>query len=166
MLAMYKQWNDHPSLTATVMQIWCWTSLNITEPQNPVNPLANIFTLQVFSVYHPRALFCSINNAHVTTAQGYYMENSNQSLTATKSKQWLSPQSCTGHTGLGTALVNEMNFGMDHATGAGLSTPPVNLQSSALPLCNGCTPVTTINTAGLRKLVPIQNSTVITGQNI
>ena len=41
-------------------------------------------------------------------------------------------------TGLGTTWTNEMDFGMNHALGAGLITRPVDLQSSTLLLCYGC----------------------------
>ena len=40
-----------------------------------------------------------------------------------------------GHTG--TTWTNEMNLVMNHAPGAGLIAPPVDQQSSALPLCYG-----------------------------
>ena len=40
---------------------------------------------------------------------------------------------------MATTWDNEMNFGMNHASGAGLITRLVGLQSSMLPLCYGCT---------------------------
>ena len=43
-----------------------------------------------------------------------------------------------GYTGLGTIWANEMNFGMTHAPDAGSITQPVDLQSSMLPMCYGC----------------------------
>ena len=42
------------------------------------------------------------------------------------------------YTGPGTTWANEMNFGMNHAPGAGLIARPVDLQSSVLPLCHDC----------------------------
>ena len=45
-----------------------------------------------------------------------------------------SPQFCT----VKQYWANEMNFGRNHAQGAGLIAQPVDLQSSALPLCHGC----------------------------
>ena len=41
-----------------------------------------------------------------------------------------------GFTRPGTAWVNEMNFEMNHAPGAGSITQSVDLQSSELPLCH------------------------------
>ena len=43
----------------------------------------------------------------------------------------------TDYTGPGKTWSNEMNFVMNHAPGAGSITQPVDLQSSALPLCYG-----------------------------
>ena len=43
-----------------------------------------------------------------------------------------------GYTGSGTILANEINFIMNHARGAGSIAPPVEQQSSALPLYHGC----------------------------
>ena len=41
-------------------------------------------------------------------------------------------------TGRVTTWANVMNFGLNHAPGAGSIPCPVNLQSSALPLFHGC----------------------------
>ena len=38
----------------------------------------------------------------------------------------------------GHNLSNEMNFGMNHASGGGLIARPVDLQSSKLPVCYDC----------------------------
>ena len=38
----------------------------------------------------------------------------------------------------GDNLVNEMNFVMNHASGAGSIARPVDQQSSAMPLYHGC----------------------------
>ena len=43
-----------------------------------------------------------------------------------------------GYTGPGTVWVNEMNFGMNHAPGAGLITRIVDLQYSVFLLSYGC----------------------------
>ena len=40
-----------------------------------------------------------------------------------------------GNTGPGIIWANEMNFGMNHTPGSGSVTQPVDLQSSARPLC-------------------------------
>ena len=45
--------------------------------------------------------------------------------------------SLKGYTWPGTTWANEMNFVMNHASGAGFIARPVNQQSSALPLCYG-----------------------------
>ena len=41
-------------------------------------------------------------------------------------------------TWLGTTWVNEMDFVVNHASGAGLIAQPIDLQSNALSLCYGC----------------------------
>ena len=43
-----------------------------------------------------------------------------------------------GYTVLELNSANEMNFGMKHAPGAVSIAQPINLQSSAPPLCYGC----------------------------
>ena len=45
-----------------------------------------------------------------------------------------------GYAGPGTTWAIEMNFVMNHVTGAGLRDQPVDLQSSALPMCYDCPP--------------------------
>ena len=42
-----------------------------------------------------------------------------------------------GYTGQGSTCVNEMNFVINHAPGAGSIGRPVDKQSNALPLCYG-----------------------------
>ena len=44
-------------------------------------------------------------------------------------------------TGLGTTRANEMDLGIKHAPGAGSLAQPVDLQSSVLPLCYGCSAI-------------------------
>ena len=39
-------------------------------------------------------------------------------------------------TGSGTTMASEINFGVNHAPGAESITWPIDLQSSALPLCH------------------------------
>ena len=43
-----------------------------------------------------------------------------------------------GYTGQGTTWAYAMNFGTNHAPSAGSIAGPVDLQSSALPLCYDC----------------------------
>ena len=44
-----------------------------------------------------------------------------------------------------TTWANEINFGMNHAPGAGSIAQPVDLQSNALPLCYECPQYTIIH---------------------
>ena len=48
---------------------------------------------------------------------------------------------CHGYTGREITSVNEMNFQLKHAPVARTISPPVDLQSNALPVCYGCPPV-------------------------
>ena len=43
-----------------------------------------------------------------------------------------------GYLESGTTWANEMHCGMNHAPGAGSIARPVDLQPSAILLCNGC----------------------------
>ena len=54
-------------------------------------------------------------------------------------------------TGLWITLVNEINFGTNHATGAVLIAQPADLQSNVIPLCYSC-PLTFV--CGLMRLTP------------
>ena len=47
-----------------------------------------------------------------------------------------------GYTGPGTNFANEMKFVMNHVPGAGSIVRPVDQQSSALPLYQGCSRIT------------------------
>ena len=69
------------------------------------------------------------------------------------------PQFCAVRTFTGrvTTFANEKNLGTNHAPGAGLITDHVDLQSSALSLCQGFTvfqALTLLSKVFLRNLQP------------